>query len=107
MSVFRDAVKDYLDGEVDAVDAAGGDHKLEKPKRSDEVVVEKFSGLRIRWEVDTDVDAIGLSFFFIFFFYQLRNVVLLHQESGCIGCGTEQPFLRCPFHSFTCNKVRI
>ncbi|MQL70685.1 hypothetical protein Taro_003002 [Colocasia esculenta] len=48
MSVFRDVVKDYLGGEVDAVDAATSARKQDKPKRSDEVVLEKFSGLRIR-----------------------------------------------------------
>lgn len=46
MSVFRDAVKDYMDDNPVTVEAVP--HKSTKPRRSDEVEVEKFSGLRIR-----------------------------------------------------------
>ncbi|XP_018679980.2 uncharacterized protein LOC103980630 isoform X2 [Musa acuminata AAA Group] len=54
MSVFRDAVKDYMDDNPVTVEAVP--HKSTKPRRSDEVEVEKFSGLRIRSSLVSSVE---------------------------------------------------
>jgi hypothetical protein len=55
MSVFRDAVKDYLNEEPSSsipaepkVASKSTKTKSSKGRRSDEIIVEKFSGLRIR-----------------------------------------------------------
>ncbi|RRT56762.1 hypothetical protein B296_00013737 [Ensete ventricosum] len=58
MSVFRDAVKDYLDDNPAMVDAVP--NKSTKPRRSDEVEVEKFSGVRIRYK--STLNALQFSF---------------------------------------------
>ncbi|XP_073012143.1 uncharacterized protein [Typha latifolia] len=81
MSVFRDAVKDYLD--ADASTSAGAT-KSKKAKRSDEVVVEKFSGLRIRNPLVSSVE-IGNRFSDIRFI-RLPAIKNLLSGDGLSGC---------------------
>ncbi|XP_077246255.1 minichromosome maintenance 10 [Tasmannia lanceolata] len=91
MSVFREAVRDYLDENPNPVDPA---HKLNPPKNSKNVVVEKFSGLRIR---NLLVSALDLSNHFSDIrFIQLpaiRNSLVGDTISGCwatVGVLTEK-----------------
>ncbi|XP_078173268.1 minichromosome maintenance 10 isoform X1 [Carex rostrata] len=63
MSVFRDAVKDYLNEEPCSsipaepkVSSTGTKSKSNKGRRSDEIIVEKFSGLRIRNSTKSPVE---------------------------------------------------
>ncbi|URD96162.1 Primase zinc finger [Musa troglodytarum] len=91
MSVFRDAVKDYMDDNPVTVEAAP--HKSTKPRRSDEVEVEKFSGLRIRNSLVSSVE-LANRFSDIRFVRMptIRNLLAGDTLSGCwatVGVLTE------------------
>ncbi|KAG1360978.1 putative protein MCM10 [Cocos nucifera] len=83
MSVFRDAVKDYLDTEPSRT-AATVPSKSNKPRSSNAVEVEKFSGLRIRNPLVSSVE-ISNRFSDIRFVRlpAIRNLLVGDTLSGC------------------------
>ncbi|KAF8405420.1 hypothetical protein HHK36_010326 [Tetracentron sinense] len=92
MSVFRDAVQDYLEEETETVEKAAP--KLNRSKNSNDPEVEKFSGLRIR---DRLVSASELSNRFSDIRFvrlaAIRNLLVGDTLSGCwatVGVLTEK-----------------
>ncbi|KAF5727818.1 hypothetical protein HS088_TW22G01515 [Tripterygium wilfordii] len=92
MSVFRDAVQDCLDYEPKTVENAGKSNVSNK--KSDAVVVEKFSGLRIRNQLVSPSE-LGMRFSDIRFarLSTIKNLLVGDTLSGCwasVGVLTEK-----------------
>ncbi|WOK92939.1 hypothetical protein Cni_G01631 [Canna indica] len=91
MSVFRDAVKDYLDANKETAKAIPP--KSNKSRRSDDIEVEKFSGLRVRNPLIGSVElANRLSDIRFIRLPTIRNLLMGDALSGCwatVGVLTE------------------
>ncbi|XP_042431567.1 protein MCM10 homolog isoform X1 [Zingiber officinale] len=92
MSVFRDVVKDYLDMNPETL-GTGPPKAIQPRTSSDEIVVDKFSGLRIR---ESLVDSIALANHFsdvrFVRLHTIRNLIMGDKLSGCwatVGVLTE------------------